>query len=1788
MTSLAVVTPTPRLSASLAIAAARAGRMGLLDLGDLSDEAAARQEIARLVKYVGESFHWGFRVEWDALDRWRKLTDATIGREAPFLLIGGRLPSGDALRPLSSDLHARAARIFVEVTDAESAQLAQIAGADGLVLKGSESAGLVAATTSLELLLQVRGKVEIPFWLQGGVGPETASAAELAGCDGVLLREQLWLATESPFTRDERGAWTNLDADPTRLLTDDGHERRVASADPTFDLGQDILLASGLAKRFVNTAGILKAFARRIETSVADAVSAELCGLIPQGKNVALAIPSASHGFLAWQRAIDEVADRKTPVSPDEAVTVEAECFTVAAMAAVATAGVVPLKSPLAVLGAAGTDDGLAHARRTLTEAHERRTQPSPTRGGKSEDIAIVGMACVFPKAEDLRAYWENIVNRVDAVTEVPEDRWRASDFFDEDRFAPDRVYSKWGGFLGKMVFDPVKWRIPPASLKSIEPIQLLSLEIAARAMADAGYDRRDFPREKTGCLFATAGSHDLGSAYAFRTMMRHYLPKVEGLADEAREQILASLEEKLPEWTEDSFPGFLMNVVAGRIAREFNINGPNYTVDAACAASLAALHAAIEQLRTRTSDMMIVGAADATNNPFCFMSFSKTHALSPRGHSFPFDDNGDGIALGEGIGVVILKRLPDAQRDGDKIYAVIKGIGSSSDGKNKSLTAPYPPGQVKAVVRAYEDAHISPASVSLVEAHGTGTAVGDSAEITTLTQVFSDHSPDHQFCAVGSVKSMIGHTKTVAGIASLIKTALALKHGVLAPTIGVENPSRKIEFAKSPFYLNTETRPWLNELGDHPLRAGVSAFGFGGTNFHVVMEEYLGDFHPDHSIDFCPRAVEIFTWTAADKGLILDQVETIAKRLADVPTVSLASLARSVQWERSLAPPATGKRLAIVASSIDDLRQKLEKAKTLLANRESVNDPTGIYYSEAAPVDPKSVCYLYPGQGSQSVNMLRDLVTSCRWSHRLFNQANDLLDDFLPHSLSRYIYPPPAFSEAERKWQFTSLSDTRVAQPALGVVELFATDLLERFGLAPGMVAGHSYGEHVALYAAGVITREELLCLSATRGHVCAEVALETPGGMAAVRADAETTRMALDDLKLPLHLANLNAPDQTIIAGEQELIDSAVEELTKNGIKSTRIPVSAPFHTPLLHAGSESMAHHFANASFQKPRIPVYSNTTGEAHSDEPDRIRDLLARHFSEPVLFEKQIKRMSADGARVFIEVGPGKVLSGLVSRILKDEGAITLSLDAPGRDGWSQFGHLLAQSISLGLTVNLDAWFEGRGLDSVSVEDTLATAKRRSTPKPSDWLIGPSGAEPVTPLPTRRKGPARPGPTKSPAPSPAATPEAPVSVAPSHHDHPTGNGSTNGVKIAPATNGEASKPHGASRMDRLGSAPPPDSPPSSPSPSLVAVQSSGSIATTAPISAVMSGRAGPPPALRLPPPPRGLAKPPVKNAQSMATSSPTSSVISGHLVQDARKAMSNPGAELFAQFQATTRMMLDLQQSQQRILERFLDTQERVLFYCSTGGLPVGVDQAVTAIAAESAPIATSTINIPAPEAVAAPVAPRVATPAPAAAPKAPISMPSVPAPATAQATRPAPPLAPATPHSATSNGSAVAKPIAPAPKASPAPAQAPASSADGPPTTEKFKEDLLVIVSERTGYPVDMLDVELPLEAGLGIDSIKTVEIFSNLKEYHKFFNDAGQDEEELLAEFTKLKTLKDIIDSYDRRRAAGVGSGAAVQSNGSASSGHKSPSNGDVERFSVTATEAAAGGAKKNSLSVS
>ncbi|HSD81215.1 MAG TPA: beta-ketoacyl synthase N-terminal-like domain-containing protein, partial [Solirubrobacteraceae bacterium] len=351
-------------------------------------------------------------------------------------------------------------------------------------------------------------------------------------------------------------------------------------------------------------------------------------------------------------------------------------------------------------------------------------------------DVAIIGVGCILPGARDARELWSNILGKVDAISEVPADRWDWRRYYDPDPAARDKVTSRWGGFVDAVPFDPIAFGLPPNSLRSIEPFQLLALLTAQAALRDAGYETRPFRRERTSVILgAGGGGADLSVGYTVRSA----LPTLLGDAD-APPGLDERLHERLPEWTEDSFPGLLMNVAAGRIANRLDLGGANFTVDAACASSLTAASLAVRELQAGTSDMVLAGGIDAIQNPFAYLCFSKTHALSPNGRCRPFDAEADGIAISEGFATVVLKRLADAERDGDRIYAVIRGAGAASDGRDRSLTAPRPEGQVLALRRAYAQARISPATVELVEAHGTGTVAGDGAEVQALSQLFGEY----------------------------------------------------------------------------------------------------------------------------------------------------------------------------------------------------------------------------------------------------------------------------------------------------------------------------------------------------------------------------------------------------------------------------------------------------------------------------------------------------------------------------------------------------------------------------------------------------------------------------------------------------------------------------------------------------------------------------------------------------------------------------------------------------------------------------------------------------------------------------------------------------------------------------------------------------------------------------------------------------------------------------------------------------------------------------------------
>jgi acyl transferase domain-containing protein/NAD(P)H-dependent flavin oxidoreductase YrpB (nitropropane dioxygenase family)/NAD(P)-dependent dehydrogenase (short-subunit alcohol dehydrogenase family) len=941
-----------------------------------------------------------------------------------------------------------------------------------------------------------------------------------------------------------------------------------------------------------------------------------------------------------------------------------------------------------------------------------------------SQDVAIIGMACILPKAGDLRAYWENIIAKVDAITEVPKERWDWRKYYDPDPSAPDKSYSKWGGFLDDVPFDPLNYGIPPNSLSSIEPLQLLTLEVARRALDHAGYKTRPFPRERASVILGVGGGGaDLAQRYGMRVAMAA-----------ANSDSEPEAPQDLPKWTEDSFPGMLSNVAAGRVANRFDFGGVNYTIDAACASSLAAVYHAVKELEAGTSDLVLAGGSDTVQSPFAYVCFSKTHAFSFQGRCRTFDESADGIAISEGVAVLVLKRLSDAQRDGDRVYAVIKGIAGSSDGRDKSLTAPRVEGQLLALQRAYTKARISPGSVKLIEAHGTGTVAGDQAEIEALTRLFKSSGVPKESCAVGSVKSLIGHTKATAGVAGLIKASLALYHKVLPPTGGVEKPNSKARFPESPFYVNSELRPWMNDSAEQPRRAGVSAFGFGGTNFHAVLEEYTGNGSSAEAAPGRHWPSELFVWVSKSKEEMISVLANLERLLSETVNLELCALA-SVLWQRTKKDSATINgatrlRLAIVASSIEDLRQKLQIACENLRNRacSKLQDPRGIYFTSNPLAADGHVAFLFPGQGSQYVGMLRDLAIQFPEVRKQFELGDRALRAELSTALSSYVFPPPTFTPQELQIRQKNLTETNIAQPALGAAGLAMFRLLGSLGLRPYSVAGHSYGEYVALCAAGVFTEQMLMKISQARGRLIREGTTSESGTMAAVDTNAASVRDLLRGLD-DVWVANLNSPRQTTIAGTSRAVENACQRIKAAGIPYHPLPVACAFHSPIISGVKERLAEWLAQVEFVKPSLPVFSNSTARPYSESVRDFANILAEHMVRPVDFAGEINAMYEAGARIFVEVGPRNVLTGLTSQILGDRPHLAVATDVSGRPGLPQLQLALGELFAHAVPMQLDRLFVGRVESDLELDELLAQSRKR-TLSPTTWMVNGGRAYPI--------------------------------------------------------------------------------------------------------------------------------------------------------------------------------------------------------------------------------------------------------------------------------------------------------------------------------------------------------------------------------------------------------------------------------------------------------------------------
>ncbi len=887
--------------------------------------------------------------------------------------------------------------------------------------------------------------------------------------------------------------------------------------------------------------------------------------------------------------------------------------------------------------------------------------------------IAIVGAGAVLPDAPNVPAFWENVKSGRYSITEVAPERWDPALYYDPDPKAPDKTYCKIGGWVKEAAWDPIGWHlpVPPRVAEAMDDTQKWAIACTREALEDYGYPKRKLPVERTAVILGNA----LGGERHYLTSLRAYFPEYErelnespsfqALPDDVRREITRELHHRiglrLPAITEDSMPGELANCIAGRIANLFDFHGPNFVVDAACASAMAAITAASEGLVQNEFDVAITGGVDRNMGAPTFVKFSKIGALSATG-SRPYADGADGFVMGEGAVVFILKRLADAERDGDRVYAVLRGVGGSSDGRGKGITAPNPAGQKLSIRRAWQNAGLSPATATYIEGHGTSTRVGDVVEVQSMAAVLSDFNLPNGSVALGSVKSNIGHLKGAAGAAGILKTAMALHHKVLPPTVRFEHPNPEIDFGHCPLYVNTDLRPWTTPSGG-VRRAGVSAFGFGGANFHAVLEEYRpGALNGHHNGESTVAATPPPAGPAQHHAAVIGE-SSPGELAGRVRSIQEAAAKGRVPAPHSQADLRAGERLAIHYCSPDDLAEKAGKALNALAGGQPAAwkalAAQGIFRGHGPA--PK-VAFLYTGQGSQYVNMMAELRAAEPVISETFDEADAVLEPFLGARLSDIVFVDPSDpKKVETAEQM--LRQTAITQPAVLTADIALTRLLASHGIRPDMVMGHSLGEYGALVAAGALPFAEALEAVSARGREMTRVSLADNGRMAAVFAPITEVERLLGKVDGYLVIANVNSNSQAVIGGASDAVARAIELFQHSGYNAVALPVSHAFHTSIVAPASEPLKQTLRRMHLQTPRIPVVANVDGEfypAGCGAAEMLED-----FGTPDRVACAVRQRAAHALRGrrpricggWAEKSPARVCGGRAGRERRRDGAV---------------------------------------------------------------------------------------------------------------------------------------------------------------------------------------------------------------------------------------------------------------------------------------------------------------------------------------------------------------------------------------------------------------------------------------------------------------------------------------------------------------------------------------------------
>jgi acyl transferase domain-containing protein/phosphopantetheinyl transferase len=918
----------------------------------------------------------------------------------------------------------------------------------------------------------------------------------------------------------------------------------------------------------------------------------------------------------------------------------------------------------------------------------------NPEHKDRGGDIAVIGIGCLFPGADGPDQFWRNIRGKQVQISNPPAD-WGAERHLQAT--GTSRISTAAGGYLGELYrFDPAELGVMPNSVDGGETDQFLALKVARDALADAGC-LDDYDHINTGVILGHSSWLHRGSGNMVQhgvvvdqtiELVGQLLPDAPA---EALEKLRAALVKQLPPFNSDIVPGFVPNVMTGRIANRFDLRGPNYIIDAACASSLLAVKAAMEELRSGRSDLMLAGGVNGSIPSIANMIFTQIGALSPRSEIRPFDAAADGTLLAEGVGIVVLKRLDDAVAASDRIYAVLKGIGQSSDGKGMGMLAPRLEGEILAIERAYEDAGFEPDGLGLMEAHGTGIPLGDRTEISALREIFGARDGDLPRIALGTIKSQIGHCIPAAGIAGLIKAVLALHYRVLPPTI-CDDVSPTIGIDATKFYINSETRPWIASRGTR-RRAGVNAFGFGGINSHAVLEEAP---EPADGVRPAYLAAELLVLSAADPDQMVAAIDTLRGNLGGpLAQQPLAAVAAALA-AKDLAGPV---RLAVVAEDLADLAAKLGRARErIIAGSAQFQLRSGIYCSDE--VRDGKIAFVFPGEGSQYEGMFGDMLEAFPEARQWFDFWDGLYSAERGDRPSESVFPAPkGLSAATKERLEKNLFGIEMGSESAFVASHALHAVMQRLGVVPDIVVGHSSGEHVALAAAGALSWKDWDELEIQIGDLkrlfhAMEKSSEVSGGaLLTVGAVPRQQVLALAE-EAQIHVALDNCEHQMVLYGQRSQLDLIAAQLGAQGGLCAFLPFNRPYHTPLF-APNADLEVIYRSFDFRTPKIPLYSCATAAPMPSTPDQIRELVAGQWRSRVRFTETIERMYADGVRIFVEIGASANLTGFIDNVLRGKDALAVALDSRRRSSLVQLLHGLGRLWSAGVTVDVAKLFDGR-------------------------------------------------------------------------------------------------------------------------------------------------------------------------------------------------------------------------------------------------------------------------------------------------------------------------------------------------------------------------------------------------------------------------------------------------------------------------------------------------------------